>query len=189
MHPSNASAILGWLGRLGEPNLVFLDPGPLVGAVPGDVLRRVLRRADWLTCNAREAAGLTGLDDPSAAALALARGVVAGVPGVASDGQDSAHPREGVLVRAGAAGCLVARAGAGADGLPPVHVPGFPVTVLDTNGAGDTHAGTFIAALAGGADALDAARTANAAAALSVTRRGPATAPADSELARFLAGP
>jgi sugar/nucleoside kinase (ribokinase family) len=196
VYPSNASAILGWLGRLGEPNLVFLDPGPLVGAVPGDVLRRVLRRADWLTCNAREAAGLTGLDDPSAAALALARGAVAGVPGVASDGQDPAHPREGVLVRAGAAGCLVARAGAGsearsgagADGLPPVHVPGFPVTVLDTNGAGDTHAGTFIAALAAGADALDAARTANAAAALSVTRRGPATAPADSELARFLAG-
>jgi sugar/nucleoside kinase (ribokinase family) len=209
VHPSNASAILGWLGRLGEPNLVFLDPGPLVGAVPGDVLRAVLRRADWLTCNAREAARLTGLDDPSAAALALARGVVAVVPdgpdpregvpdgpgaaahprAVVPDGPGAvAHPRAGVLVRTGAAGCLVARTGAGADGLPPVHVPGFPVTVVDTNGAGDTHTGTFIAALAGGADALDAARTANAAAALSVTRRGPATAPAESELARFLAG-
>jgi sugar/nucleoside kinase (ribokinase family) len=68
-----------------------------------------------------------------------------------------------------------------------VHVPGFRVDVLDTTGAGDTHTGTFIAALARGADALDAARTANAAAALSVTRRGPATAPSAAELARFLA--
>jgi sugar/nucleoside kinase (ribokinase family) len=37
------------------------------------------------------------------------------------------------------------------------------------------------------ANALDAARTANAAAALSVTGRGPATAPSAAELARFLA--
>jgi len=86
-------------------------------------------------------------------------------------------------VRTGPAGCLVGRAGA----ADPVHVPGFHVDVLDTNGAGDTHTGTFIAALARGADALDAARTANAAAALSVTRRGPATAPSAAELARFLA--
>jgi len=56
------------------------------------------------------------------------------------------------------------------------------------NGAGDAHTGTFIAALAGGADVADAVRTANAAAALSVTRRGPATAPTAAELARFLAG-
>jgi sugar/nucleoside kinase (ribokinase family) len=69
-----------------------------------------------------------------------------------------------------------------------VPVPGFLVDAVDTNGAGDAHTGTFVAALARGADALDAARTANAAAALSVTRRGPATAPSAAELARFLAG-
>jgi sugar/nucleoside kinase (ribokinase family) len=57
---------------------------------------------------------------------------------------------------------------------------------LDSNGAGDTHTGAFIAALATGADDVAAARTANAAAALSVTRRGPATAPTAAELARFL---
>ena len=53
--------------------------------------------------------------------------------------------------------------------------------------AGDTHTGTFIAALARGAREADAAREANAAAALSVTRRGPATAPTAAELASFLA--
>jgi sugar/nucleoside kinase (ribokinase family) len=165
VHPSNARAILGWLDRLGGRSVVFLDPGPLAGEVPGDVLDRVLRRTDWLTCNAREAARLTGRGDPAAAATALARRV------------------RGVLVRTGADGCLLAGTGAG-----PVHVPGFAVTAIDTNGAGDTHTGTFIAALARGADVRSAARIANAAAAFSVTRRGPATAPTEAELSRFLAG-
>ena len=165
VHPGNARAILGWLDRLGGPNVVFLDPGPLASEVPGEVLDRVLRRTDWLTCNAREAARLTGRGDPAAAAAALARRV------------------RGVLVRTGADGCLLAGAGAG-----PVHVPGFAVTAIDTNGAGDTHTGTFIAALARGADVRSAARIANAAAAFSVTRRGPATAPTEAELSRFLAG-
>ena len=167
-HPSNSGAILDWLGRLGEPNLVFFDPGPLAGSVPGEALDRVLRRADWLTCNAGEAAMLTGCDDPVAAARSLGQGL----------------PRGGVLVRTGPDGCLLA----GADGTSVVQVPGFRVDVLDTNGAGDTHTGTFAAALANGADPREAARIANGAAALSVTRRGPATAPSDAELARFLSG-
>ncbi len=66
-------------------------------------------------------------------------------------------------------------------------MPGFRVNVVDTNGAGDAHTGTFIAALAHGADEVTAVRTANAAAALSATRRGPATAPTAAELAQFLA--
>jgi sugar/nucleoside kinase (ribokinase family) len=87
-----------------------------------------------------------------------------------------------VLVRTGPGGCLIARPGAGV-----VAVPGFAVDVVDTNGAGDAHSGAFIAALAAGAADTAAARRANAAAALSVTRRGPATAPTREELARFLA--
>jgi sugar/nucleoside kinase (ribokinase family) len=68
-------------------------------------------------------------------------------------------------------------------------VRGFPVTPVDTNGAGDTHTGAFLAALASGAGPAEAARRANAAAAFSVTRRGPATGPTTAELARFLASP
>jgi sugar/nucleoside kinase (ribokinase family) len=138
----------------------------------------MLRRAEWVTCNAREAALITGRDDPAAAARALAGTSREGLGGPPA----SREGRGGVLVRTGPAGCLVGRAGA----PDPVRVPGFRVDVLDTTGAGDTHTGTFIAALARGAGALDAARTANAAAALSVTRRGPATAPSAAELARFL---
>ena len=172
LDPAARPAILGWLDRLGEPNVVFFDPGPLVGTMPAGALDRVLGRADWVTCNAREAAVITGRDDPLAAARALVQA-----------SREGHGRRGGVLVRTGPAGCVVGLASSPA----PVPVPGFLVDAVDTNGAGDAHTGTFVAALARGADALDAARTANAAAALSVTRRGPATAPSAAELARFLA--
>jgi sugar/nucleoside kinase (ribokinase family) len=167
VHPANRAALLGWLPRLGDGHTMVFDPGPLVLSVPGDVLDTVLGRADWLTCNAREAALLTGAPDPLGALrlLTLRTG------------------RAGVLVRTGPDGCLL-----GHRAEPPRHVPGFAVSVVDTNGAGDTHTGVFIAALATGAAEAEALRLANAAAALSVTRRGPATSPTRAELARFLAG-
>ena len=172
VHGSNRAALLGWLARLGDGNSMFFDPGPLVGSIPPGALATVLGRADWLTCNAREAAILAGTADPRAAAAMLARRATratrAGGPGV--------------IVRTGPDGCLIGRPGA-----PVVRVPGFQVDVLDTNGAGDAHSGAFIAALAAGAAEVTAARSANAAAALSVTKRGPATAPTGEELARFLA--
>jgi len=48
------------------------------------------------------------------------------------------------------------------------HVPATPVVVADTTGAGDAFAGTLAAALAHGADMLDAVRRATAAAAMVV---------------------
>jgi sugar/nucleoside kinase (ribokinase family) len=63
-----------------------------------------------------------------------------------------------------------------------VHIPGFPVQAVDTNGAGDTHCGVLIAELLRGNDIETAAKRANAAAAISVTRRGPATAPRRPEI-------
>jgi sugar/nucleoside kinase (ribokinase family) len=172
VHPSNRGALLGWLGRLADGNMVIFDTGPLASAIPLDALEAVLGRADWLTCNAREAAGLTGESEPAAALRALTRRLA----GLGRGGR-------GVLLRTGPDGCLLAYSA-----TDQVHVPGFQVSVVDSNGAGDTHTGAFIAALAMGADELAAARTANAAAALSVTRRGPATAPTTAELARFLSG-
>jgi sugar/nucleoside kinase (ribokinase family) len=164
-HPSNAPALLGWLGRLGDGHVVAVDPGPLAGALPEGVLRPVLDRADWVTCNARESALLTGSADPGEALRVLAGRL----------------PRAGILVRVGADGCLLSLRGS-----PPEHVPGFAVEAVDTNGAGDTHTGVFLAALASGAGPAEAVRRANAAAALSVTRRGPAAGPTRAELAQFL---
>jgi sugar/nucleoside kinase (ribokinase family) len=96
---------------------------------------------------------------------------------------DTAAPR-GVLVRRGPAGCLVGQA----DHRPVQSVSGFPVRAIDTNGAGDTHTGVFIAAIAAGLPVLDAVGRANAAAAMSVTRSGPAASPGRAELDAFLAG-
>ena len=80
------------------------------------------------------------------------------------------------VVRLGADGCLV-------DG---VHVPGFVVDAIDTNGAGDAHVGAFLAALAAGLTPVDAARRANACAALSTTRPGPASSPTAAEVDALL---
>lgn len=165
--PGRGRALLSWLERLPAGPLVVFDPGPLVSVIPQQVLARLLGHADWITCNAREARMLTGEPD-----IARSAGLLRQRSG-----------RAGTVVRAGAAGCVLALAGCG-----PVTVPGFAVAAVDTTGAGDTHTGVFIAALAEAADPVAAARTANAAAALAVTRRGPATAPDRAQLARFLRG-
>jgi len=69
-----------------------------------------------------------------------------------------------------------------------VHIPGIAVDAVDTTGAGDCFAGYFAALLAEGASLCSAARTANAAAALSVTRPGAGSSiPTREEVNGFLA--
>jgi sugar/nucleoside kinase (ribokinase family) len=65
-------------------------------------------------------------------------------------------------------------------------VPGFSTTVVDTNGAGDVHNGVFVAELASGHDPLDAARWANAAAAMAISKLGPATGPRRDEVEAWI---
>lgn len=68
-----------------------------------------------------------------------------------------------------------------------VSVPAFPVTAIDTTGAGDTFAGYMVAGLSRGLKPLEALRLASAAAALSVTRKGTADAiPSLAEVEAFL---
>jgi sugar/nucleoside kinase (ribokinase family) len=155
-----------WAAGLPAGVLVFADPGPLVADIPAATLDAVLARCDWWSCNRREAALLTGADDPEAAALQLLGRTRT------ADG--------GVLVRLGGNGCLLATAA----GLTLIPAPS--VDVVDTTGAGDAHAGVFLAGLAAGLDPPAAAGRANAAAALAVAAAGPATAPSRSELDAFL---
>ena len=58
------------------------------------------------------------------------------------------------------------------DGDRVHHVPAFPITPVDTTGAGDVFRGAFIVALLRGDAPPDILRFANAAAAVSCTRRG-----------------
>ncbi len=92
-------------------------------------------------------------------------------------GEAAGDPRRGAITRLGPEGCE----------LGGEHIAGFPVEAVDTNGAGDTHVGVFAASIALGFDPRTAALRANAAAAIAVTRRGPATAPSADELDAFIA--
>lgn len=71
-----------------------------------------------------------------------------------------------VVLKLGAQGALISHEG----GMS--LVPGLPVQALDATGAGDCFCGNFLARLVAGDDLIQAARWANAAAALSVQGRG-----------------
>ena len=159
----SGSALAAWIPGVPAGIVVLLDPGPLAAELAPAVLEPVLRRIDWWSGNEREALAATGARDAAAAARELAAGGF------------------GVVVRQGAAGCLLVERGGDVR-----HVHGFEVDAIDSNGAGDAHVGVFLAALASGAPPAEAARRANAAAAIAVTRRGPATAPTTAELEAFL---
>lgn len=89
---------------------------------------------------------------------------------------------EHVIVKRGADGAIVD----GPEGR--VELEGHSVEAIDETGAGDCFCGSFVARLLAGDDAAEAARLANAAAALSVTRRGPMEGNAPlSDVRRFLA--
>jgi len=160
-YPVSGATLEAWLLALGAEYLVVLDPGPLAAEIPADRLRRALARADILSLNARETTLLTGDEDASRGASALAARIA---------------PGGWVVARVGARGCWVARRGE-----PAEHIPARPARAVDTTGAGDMHVAALLAALAMGRDLPAAAWAANVAAALSVERKGPATGPDRAE--------
>ena len=164
LHAANRHAILERLPRLPPETTVCYDPGPLGHTFPHEVMDAVRRRVDWWSCNTREAELITGRTDPSEAARDLWARL----------------QRGNVLVRLGVSGCLVAQTAG-----EVVLVPGVPVTIVDTTGAGDAHLGAFVAGLAAGYDVRAATGRANVVAALTVSRRGPATSPTAEEVDRF----
>ncbi len=160
----SGTALAGWVPHVDRGVTVLLDPGPLGAELAPEIVEPVLERIDWWSGNEQEARDATGARDAVVAAERLAR-----------------HDF-GVIVRRGAAGCLIVERGGTVR-----QVAGFAVDAIDSNGAGDAHVGVFLAALASGLTPDDAARRANAAAAMAVTRRGPATAPTADELDAFIA--
>ena len=145
----------------------ILDPAP-ARPLPAELLQNV----DFLTPNETET--LTLLGGPS---LSME---------VDSDVEQAARkilalgPRT-VVLKLGARGCMIATE------QGSIRVPGFKVSAVDTTAAGDVFNGAFATALAEGQTVQHAARFANAAAALSVTRPGAQNSvPSRREVNRFL---
>ena len=156
-----AQALVDWVLDLPKGIAVMFDPGPLVDSPDEPLMQALLARIEIWTSNSVEALRFTGAPD---IALALDRLV------------DHLPAEVLMVVRDGPQGCWISQRG------DRQHVPGFKVAAVDSNGAGDAHAGVFVAGLAQGLSALEAARRANAAAALAVTRWGPATSPMADEV-------
>lgn len=118
----------------------------------GKVTDPCLSYIDLLFVNEDEARRLSGEAGPAAAARYF-----------------QSRGTGGVVVKTGAAGCLIF-----ADGRESA-VPAFPVECVDSTGAGDVFAGAYLAALWRGADDVEAGRQANAAGALAVEKLGAVT--------------
>jgi len=161
LHGGKAKALVDWVLGLPEGINVVFDPGPLVNSPEAPLMKALLARIDLWTSNSVEALTFTGASNIAEALDRLVGHLPADVL---------------MVVRDGPQGCWINQRGA------RQHVPGFKVEAVDSNGAGDAHAGVFVAGLAQGLSAVDAARRANAAAALAVTRWGPATSPGTAEV-------
>ncbi|WP_053161870.1 PfkB family carbohydrate kinase [Pseudomonas sp. P1.8] len=161
LHSAKAQALVDWTLALRNDVSVVFDPGPLVNSPDEPLMQSLLARIDVWTSNAVEALTFTGAADITEALDCLAEHLSASAL---------------IVVRDGPQGCWISQ------GSQRRHVPGFKVEAVDSNGAGDAHAGVFVAGLAQGLSAFDAARRANAAAALAVTRWGPATSPGAAEV-------
>jgi ribokinase len=142
----------------------ILNPAPVQPL--GD---EVLALASYLTPNEVEAGALSGgevsdLDSAREAARRLrARG--------------AAH----VLVTLGEQGVLAV------DGTGALHFPAFPITPVDTTGAGDAFNGALAVGLAAGGSLEQAIPLASAAAALTCTKRGAQDSlPQREDVERFL---
>ena len=132
-----------------------LNPAPANEMLPSDVLELV----DVLIPNEHEIAALASMhvyDHPSAVAAACRL-------------QERGCRK--VIVTRGAAGCTVVGDGAAEAGRA-VELPARAVQAVDTTAAGDAFNGALAVRLAEGASLVEAARWANVAASISVTRSG-----------------
>lgn len=179
MFGATRDPLVAWLGQLPVDALVVVDPGAPFAELDDATLDACLRRTGVWTGNADEADDLArrAAGDLPRRAGTAAMPIERSAQAVATLLPDGAA----VVVRDGPLGCVVHRGGA------TTAYPGFPQTPVDTNGAGDTHTGVLVAELAKGSGWDLAATRANAAGAIKVTRRGPATAPTAAEIDAFLA--
>lgn len=138
---------------------VILNPAPAI-----DLEAELLRTVDYLIPNETELQRLTGMEDfQTAADLLHDLGVANLVVTLGGDGVYLVYDSH------------------------KIHLPAYPVAVVDTVAAGDAFVGGFAAALIEGQSILSATSFGNASAALAVTRKGAQPSlPTHDEVVAFL---
>ncbi|WEV66052.1 PfkB family carbohydrate kinase [Bifidobacterium sp. ESL0764] len=174
-HKKNAEAIrrfaaknAGW-----SKGYVVFDTSPMIADIDDESLRSLRGLHPIWTMNERETA-----------ILCSRFGVDAGCGDRDYAGQCRSLARyfgDPVIVRVGALGAWYCD---GRDDRKQnvIHIPALEVNAVDTNGAGDTHAGVLCATLLESDDIVQALKLANCAAGLSTRHTGPATCPSRSEI-------
>ena len=136
--------LAAFAARHAIPLILDLAPAP-THAMPPSILRGVA----WLTPNESEAAALVGDRSGDTAERLMAMGAA------------------NVVLKLGAAGCIVAERG-----RAPIRLEAMRVDAVDTTAAGDAFNAGFAVGLLRGYDAGEAARLGVTVAGLSVTKRG-----------------
>lgn len=152
--------LTSWLEGLTDVT-PFIDFGPRIEDIPDALMARIMACKPIVSLNRQEAhiaAIKLGVEDDALGLAWLAR---YGCPLIVR------HDKDGAWYYA-------------ADGAG--HVPAFSATVVDTIGAGDSHAGGTLAGLAAGWTLADAVLLGNAVAAWVVSHRGGDCAPTREEL-------
>ncbi|MEI7222054.1 PfkB family carbohydrate kinase [Pectobacterium carotovorum] len=154
--------LVSWLENLHNVT-PFIDFGPRIADIPASLMARIMALHPVVSLNRQEA------------------DVAADMLGVSADVQTLGRAwremyRAPVIIRQDKAGAWYFDAAS--EGL----VAPFPATVVDTIGAGDSHAGGTLAGLAAGWSLAEAVTLGNAVAAYVVSHRGGDCAPTLAEL-------
>lgn len=139
----------------------FVDFGPRIADIPDPLMARIMACRPIVSLNRQEAQIAAGKIGVAADCLGTAWQQRYGCPLIVR------HDKEGAWYY---------------DGDRQEHVPAFPATVVDTIGAGDSHAGGTLAGLAAGWSLADAITLGNAVASWVVSHRGGDCAPTRDEL-------
>lgn len=154
--------LVSWLESLPQTTDVFVDFGPRIAEIPDSLLKRLLTLKPIVSLNRQEARAL-GMDDAESFTRAWYK---------------KYHCP--LILRIDSDGALFADAQFNGCVLP------FKAVVIDTIGAGDSHAGGVLAGLASGWELADAVLLGNAIASYVVSHRGGDCAPNQAEIADYL---
>ena len=165
---SSAEILAGWGESLPDWVTLVVSISPAVEQVPVTSWYQLLRRADVVTMNIREAAALSNI-------------LAAYEPGTGI--RHVMRPDAALVRRLGVMGCEVHLSRDEAR----IHVPAFDSKTVDTAGVGDTHIATMCASLLSGEDLVSACRSANAAAAIAISHESALPVPTREDIDRVLA--